>query len=703
MKKTSSSQARTKVLPNKRNKQSLIPVRSHHQDHPKVCMPGNNGASFFKNSGPSIDRVSPPTLPETGKRSSSVLKPAISSQSGIPKNSVLTQYIDRFRYGQPLSREERQQISSGSEEERMPLWWMSSSSLPPCSTPTKSSHKDDHSQAISTPARRQLDNDFNSSPCRGEYNKNANILSDTSQCEFEDTEIFHLQERASRLLQDHIPSNGLIAVRSGGLGSSNWSSPVNINERSQGCLTNESIKSKAGMTKLDSAPAVPLQRHTSFITPPPHPEQDILTQWRLRRKMEQVNEWCKAQENSRLFTPTFSSLGPSLHTSPVHGQPYKQQPSILYPEPSEGAFAEPKVVHGLQTSTSVPQTIAVSETLVSQPHSLAHVPAHMHLLCDILPCPTQSSRAGMSQRNPHNVEDFTKENNISGNLKDSCINDPHRYIPSSPTATSQHTDLVCPSTPLNGGHPSRFREVGSPSMPLERSIPSRLKAGGSPSKTLEGSSPSRLTKIDHSSNCQEEPNLSRHTEEQSQFTHVVGAYHKNPRITNEMAIKETTQTNHLVGSKMERIIRKQKKLTRCTFDGPKITNSAAEKLPKKTKKRQEKCQPERHKDTGDHAPLSSPVQCALGQVVSEVLFPPKDCSPQDAAVPSLHTPPQLLPPSCTDHTSLEVMSQLLRKAEDSDEKEFEDDPLLKVLRTQRKRVKEQISEVDFMLHNMLDK
>lgn len=35
----------------------------------------------------------------------------------------------------------------------------------------------------------------------------------------------------------------------------------------------------------------------------------------------------------------------------------------------------------------------VSGSSVSQPQAIAHVPAHMHFLCDVLPCPVQSSHA----------------------------------------------------------------------------------------------------------------------------------------------------------------------------------------------------------------------------------------------------------------------------------------------------------------------
>lgn len=49
-------------------------------------------------------------------------------------------YVDRFRHGQPRSREERQQMASASREEQMPFWWLLHSSIP-SSTPTKAVDK----------------------------------------------------------------------------------------------------------------------------------------------------------------------------------------------------------------------------------------------------------------------------------------------------------------------------------------------------------------------------------------------------------------------------------------------------------------------------------------------------------------------------------------------------------------------------------
>lgn len=77
----------------------------------------------------------------------------------------------------------------------------------------------------------------------------------------------------------------------------------------------------AAMATLDSASAVPHQRYA--VTSLPAPPEDILSQWRLRRKMEQASEQCQSRQNSRLCTPTYRGPGPSLHFSTLNLHPYK--------------------------------------------------------------------------------------------------------------------------------------------------------------------------------------------------------------------------------------------------------------------------------------------------------------------------------------------------------------------------------------------
>lgn len=101
----------------------------------------------------------------------------------------------------------------------------------------------------------------------------------------------------------------------------------------------------------------------------------------------------------------------------------------------------------------------------------------------------------------------------------------------------------------------------------------------------------------------------------------------------------------------------------------------------------------------------SPIHNTLGQVVSEVLFlgadsPVQPSTPRSSTSP-IYTPPvhrhSPAPPPQRSSQPSEVIGQLMQQAQDSDGLEFEDDPLLLVLRQQRKWTKEQLCEVDMML------
>ncbi|GLD63523.1 proline and serine-rich protein 3 isoform X4 [Lates japonicus] len=365
------------------------------------------------------------------------------------------------------------------------------------------------------------------------------ILSDTSQVEFDDTEILRLQEQASRLLLRGLDE----PVRRPFIPSLIKSTTV--------CWLTFAVKVSSNSDKAVSSqkPIIPSSG------PPTRPEEDILFQWRLRRKMEQAREWPPSLQHSSLHRPTLSWQAPSLSPSSAGGQAYK--------------------------STQPPE--------FSQKDSRPHIIA-------------SQSEANEAQR--------------------SC-----------PPASGEEWPL----------HKKR-----SESNKKERA------------QTKESERNERKTAMP---------------------------------------------------------IRKQKKSTREPTVGPRSAkrSSLHQRLPKKVTPVAELQQQEGSQEyssegcTGDHAPPPSPIHTALGQVVSEVLFPTVDSSPARRTPVSLVSPPctasaplQSPVPPCNTHNSMEVISQLLQEAEDSDEKEFEDDPLLQVLRKQRKWVKEQISEVNSMLNEFLE-
>jgi len=59
------------------------------------------------------------------------------------------------------------------------------------------------------------------------------------------------------------------------------------------------------------------------LSPPTRPEEDILFQWRLRRKMEQAREWPQSLQRSSFHGSTLSWQNPSLTHPSAREQPYK--------------------------------------------------------------------------------------------------------------------------------------------------------------------------------------------------------------------------------------------------------------------------------------------------------------------------------------------------------------------------------------------
>ncbi|XP_056300801.1 proline and serine-rich protein 3 isoform X2 [Pseudoliparis swirei] len=559
-----------------------------------------------------------------------------SLEVGVQQDSVLAKYIDRFRHGQPQSREERQQSPSADREKQHPFWWMSPSSLPCSSTPTKTIDqdgiqplKDDYGLAIFSPAGQHQHNRF-PSPCRG----SLSMLSDISQGEFDDTEIQDLQQKAGRLLLrgECTSSDGSVPVSSEGLECSDVSSPVSVYEPVRRPL----IRTKASTESCVIPPLVPPARR----------EEDILFQWRLRRKIEQAREGSQSLQHSSLQGPTFNWQAPSLSHPSDSGQVYKQHQSARPPEFSQQSTAPHITARHPQTKEahiSCPQasdpspfpTFVVSGSSVSQPQAIAHVPAHMHLLCDVLPCPMQSSGT-------------------------------HQHL--SESTDEPQNKVACKKTRVPGNLINTFTDEHS------REHMSYLLSASSEAT------------------------------ERAELIH-------NKRSERNKKEKAQTRKSGKNETKTATSFRKQKKSTRCTVDGehvdgPGTRSFSHPKVPKIVQPCAEQQQQEGSQEfssessAGDHAPPPSPIHTALGQVVSEILFPMVDPSLARRTRLSSVSPPCAA--SAPPHNSMEVISQLLQEAEDSDEKEFEDDALLLVLRKQRKWVKEQISDVDSKLIEFLE-
>ncbi|XP_047453643.1 proline and serine-rich protein 3 isoform X2 [Mugil cephalus] len=617
--------SRKQAISKKEKKTTPSPVRSKQRSSPHLHarLDRERDHHFSSTDGrPGFDEYWPSTdggaSPDSNQGLSDMEAPkqpvTVASAPGGQQDSVLAKYIERFRRGRPQSREERQQMSSAvGEEERVPFWWASDSSLPASSTPTKTTDKGDHSPARRHQRERSL------SPCGG----SLSILSDASQSEFDDAEILHLQERANRLLLrgEYTVSDGSNPVSSEGLGGSDFSSPVTVDEPARRPAIASLLRASAGMVSSDSVHAV--------TVPPTRPEEDILFQWRLRRKMEQAREWPRTPQPSSLHGSTFSWRSPILSHPSSGGQAHEQQQRTQPSQSSQGDM-HPHAPAPQQEAHSPPlPAYVVPGSSVSQPQAIAHVPAHMHLLCDVLPCPIQSSQAGSQQGVAQRLNEpqATVVDKKGTQVPPASSTNPSSDAPLGENTPSPHSAL--PGA-LGQEWPSR------------QTIPERNKTKKADTKEPEKNE-------------------------------------KKTAVRQQRKEKERTCSHQ----------RLPKKVTRCREPLRQEGNQESAS---------ESC-------SGDHEPPPSPIHSALGQVVSEVLFPAVDSpAAQNIPVPrvlpphAVSTPSHSPVPPCNAQNSVEAISQLLQEAEDSDEKEFEGDPLLQVLRKQRKWVKEQISEVDSMLN-----
>uniref|UniRef100_A0A8C0GIQ9 Uncharacterized protein n=1 Tax=Chelonoidis abingdonii TaxID=106734 RepID=A0A8C0GIQ9_CHEAB len=224
----------------------------------------------FPESWPSTEHSSPSTPQET---------PALrlggpgaaSAQDG---ESIIAKYIERFRHGQPSSRSQRQvpPISTARE-----FWWLEPA--PPSDSSTlKGGTKPDCAKLEEARPGWVLV----SSPLRP-----MGAPSDTSPLDSPDPDSHSLQERATQLL-----------LRS----ESSLSSAIPV--------SSEGLHATPPSSTADSDQALPSPFHLSLPEPSPEPlppacwppahipqcsssirpEDDILFQWRLRRKMEQASQ-----------------------------------------------------------------------------------------------------------------------------------------------------------------------------------------------------------------------------------------------------------------------------------------------------------------------------------------------------------------------------------------------------------------------------
>lgn len=271
-----------------------------------------------------------------------------------PEESVLARYIERFRSGRPTSRRERSPPRSGLKD----FWWLQES---PESPEVPRFRPDSGTSAPLESSPHFLER----TPTLEEIS-----LNDSSRLCAEDVDIAGLQLRAGKLIQrseSSLSSGG--PVSSEGLGSP--ASTVSSSE----CDGSRRRPPDTAPVASVLRPYIPSTRAHPTALPP---EEDILYQWRLRRKMEQAREGT-LHDTSRKHSPS---------------PPVRIPRQVLRTDVSASPL--------FQVS---PQGAAPGSLVPSQPHTPAplaspcmtptsSVPPHLHLLCDVLPCARSQNVVG---------------------------------------------------------------------------------------------------------------------------------------------------------------------------------------------------------------------------------------------------------------------------------------------------------------------